>query len=421
MGQLLHIAHLGPITGACDIELNKWNILTGPQSSGKSTIAKSVFFFRTIPDDILDIALKANGKVDLIDALIKHLRQKFLNLFGPTYHLPDTMKLCWGQEGGADSITVSLRGNDRPGQGPNTINVKLSNPIRAMLNDWSSSWLYPLEPTPLAGLKRDLYALFGSLGDTIFIPAGRSTIALFTDPLYYMFNSLDETQRRSVDLVTYKFIDLILKIRPWFADYHGDANKESLLGAIQALSGKILNARYRYIDNQERLYLSGRNEYVKINFASSGQQEAVWIVNLLQYFLIEKKKGIFLIVEEPEAHLYPESQMLMADILSLFINEKNGNHAGLITTHSPYILGELNNQLLASKVGKPHWESAKAVLDKRAWINARDLCALHVQEGGCENALSDFGLIKNELIDGASEVINARGDDLIALLPEEDV
>ena len=141
---------------------------------------------------------------------------------------------------------------------------------------------------------------------------------------------------------------------------------------------------------------------------------------MLQYFLIEKKNDIFLIVEEPEAHLYPDSQMLMADMLSLFINKSKGHNAGLITTHSPYILGELNNLLLAGKVERSNQDRAKAIMDKRAWIEAKHFQALHVHGGGCENAVSDFGLIKNELIDGASGEINARCDDLIALLPEDD-
>ncbi|MCL1951331.1 MAG: ATP-binding protein [Oscillospiraceae bacterium] len=418
MGQILSISHLGPITGTCEISIEKWNILTGPQSSGKSTIAKSVYFFRTISDDILDIALKATGSLDIVDSLIKHLRHKFLNLFGPTYHLPDTMKLCWGDEYNADYVKVSLRQNFNPDQRPNTIMITLSDSIRGLLRKWSD-WVYPLGEAALANLKSELRALFGTLGDTVFIPAGRSTIALFTDPLYFMFQSMDEQQRRSLDLVTNKFIQLILRIRPWFADYRGETNKSSLLGAVQDLSSKILNANYRYVDSQERLYLSGRNEYVKINFASSGQQEAVWIINLLQYFLIEKKKGVFLIVEEPEAHLYPDSQMFMADILSLFINEKSGNHLGMITTHSPYVLGELNNLLLAGKIEKPNQDSARKILDKRTWIEAKQFQALHVHNGTCENAVSDFGLIKNELIDGASEEINERSDSLIALLPED--
>ena len=58
-------------------------------------------------------------------------------------------------------------------------------------------------------------------------------------------------------------------------------------------------------------------KYVKINFSSSGQQEAVWIFNLLYFYILRNKK-IFLIMEEPEAHLYPTSQKRMAEALGVF-------------------------------------------------------------------------------------------------------
>ena len=49
------------------------------------------------------------------------------------------------------------------------------------------------------------------------------------------------------------------------------------------------------------------NHYVKINFASSGQQEIVWILNLLVYYLLTDHP-VFFIIEEPESNLFPESQ-----------------------------------------------------------------------------------------------------------------
>lgn len=46
------INKLGPID-YCDFEINDFMIFTGPQASGKSTIAKSIFFFKNIRNLIL--------------------------------------------------------------------------------------------------------------------------------------------------------------------------------------------------------------------------------------------------------------------------------------------------------------------------------------------------------------------------------
>ena len=53
----LCIHHLGPIE-SCEIEISRFIVLTGEQASGKSTIAKAVYFFRTVKDEILSWIMK---------------------------------------------------------------------------------------------------------------------------------------------------------------------------------------------------------------------------------------------------------------------------------------------------------------------------------------------------------------------------
>ena len=47
------------------------------------------------------------------------------------------------------------------------------------------------------------------------------------------------------------------------------------------LIDKVLRGRYKFNSGEERIELPS-DRYVKINFASSGQQESVWILNLIQ-------------------------------------------------------------------------------------------------------------------------------------------
>ncbi len=39
------IHKLGPVDH-CELEINDFTVFTGPQASGKSTVAKSIFFFK---------------------------------------------------------------------------------------------------------------------------------------------------------------------------------------------------------------------------------------------------------------------------------------------------------------------------------------------------------------------------------------
>ena len=53
----LIVHNLGPIQD-CEIELENFCVLTGPQASGKSTVAKAIFFFRTIKEDCVSMYIK---------------------------------------------------------------------------------------------------------------------------------------------------------------------------------------------------------------------------------------------------------------------------------------------------------------------------------------------------------------------------
>ena len=164
---------------------------------------------------------------------------------------------------------------------------------------------------------------------------------------------------------------------------------------------------------------------VKINFSSSGQQEAVWIFNLLYFYILRNKK-IFLIMEEPEAHLYPTSQKHMAEALGVFAG---GGNAVLVTTHSPYILGQFNNMLYAGdlkeRVDSVLKERLYGILSPLAYLDPSTTCASFLSGGNLNNAMED-GLVCNEIIDEASVDINEVMENLLEVewdlntLEEED-
>jgi predicted ATPase len=55
----LRIHRLGPVRD-CDIQISDTMIFTGEQASGKSTIAKSVFFFKNIPNLLFGLLKKVS-------------------------------------------------------------------------------------------------------------------------------------------------------------------------------------------------------------------------------------------------------------------------------------------------------------------------------------------------------------------------
>ena len=91
---------------------------------------------------------------------------------------------------------------------------------------------------------------------------------------------------------------------------------------------------FHRVEYEKIVYDFESNKSVPINGASSGQQEAIRIIQDLFYLLYENQKS-FRIIEEPEAHLFPQAQKKLIELLSLVVNKTRSQI--IITTHSPYV------------------------------------------------------------------------------------
>ena len=86
-----------------------------------------------------------------------------------------------------------------------------------------------------------------------------------------------------------------------------------------------LKGDYQFVSGKEYIVVQDENtsnEKIPINFASSGQQEVLWLLNQ-PYVLMLKKENAFVIIEEPEAHLYPSLQNKVVEFISYFANVNN--------------------------------------------------------------------------------------------------
>jgi hypothetical protein len=273
--------------------------------------------------------------------------------------------------------------------------------------------------------RLELQKFFDDRYSVVYIPAGRSMLTLFAQQLSYIYTIMDEPLKRTLDYCTQKYIERILKIKTEFSEgliglmaYYGVNKRSSSLDKAMELINKILRGSYMADDNNERIALQN-GKYVKINFASSGQQESVWILNLLFYCLIQNRPYM-LIIEEPESHLFPQTQK---DIVELITLVANNGHSMLVTTHSPYVLGTLNNLLYAGffKESEKKEQASKRISDLY-WLDYRDFNAWFVRDGRLEDCMDrELHLIQNEKIDEISDVINQDYDYLFELRHGEEM
>lgn len=420
----MEIHNLGPIK-ECTMEIDNFTVLTGVQASGKSTIAKSVYFCRTIKDDIYEVILKRallkNGG-EVIPDVTSTLRNKFLQLFGSSGSMSSDMKLRYEYAGDTYmEVTLKLQ-NEAEYLAPAFVWFEFSRNINDLLAEQEEK-----RNINAVDLKNRITELFHDAQECIFIPAGRSLITLLTSQLNYMFATMDDEQKRSIDFCTQKYIERILKIRPLFTEgtdgliaQRKDINIPGveidmpLIKEMLFLIEKVLRGKYKYSDNEERLYLD-ESHFIKINYTSSGQQETVWIFNILLHLVLYNRKA-FIILEEPESHLYPQAQKDVVELLTLVYNQSNSI---FLTTHSPYILGALNNLIYANYLAqKPGLKRQVCDVIGERYHVKNDYNAYYLQDGKMQSCIEDEaegGLIVNEVIDGASVEINELYEKLFDL------
>ena len=341
----LIIHNLGSIDD-CELTYKPFTILTGEQASGKSTIAKALYYFRTVKDDMLEavssmLSLRPKHDEALVNVLRDIMRKKFLRMFGfPLRELRQGMEIQYFY---TEDYVITVRLVTAEAADRRILNIDFNAPLTEAINDYEKRIVFETEQMltkkTFASIVGDVNRLFGDDYYTVYLPSGRSTLSFI---LNYMrpFNFLGDA---GLDYCTEKYMDDISAIKTELTGgldglidyYYGEENNipKSWEKACE-LIGKVLCGNYRIDNGEERIVLDN-GKYVRINFASSGQQDALWITNLLFYYLVTNRPTMF-IIEEPESHLFPPSQKYIPELISLVCNQ---GHSVLVMTHSPYILG----------------------------------------------------------------------------------
>jgi predicted ATPase len=440
MSQRLTIHQFGPIADI-DIDVNDILVFIGSQASGKSTVSKAIFFFKSLKDDLYRYYLDCynqNKFNDPIFGFYKLIKQKFIKIYGYTVQ-PHNTKITYRYN---DEIEISIEASENGGIGypifSNELIInffKIINKLEVLHHDLNQnasifsssreiSTIKSKETALFEDISNQLNNIFGDEREVIYLPAGRSLITTLSQQRYNIDmgdNLLSDGKLRSdnlikLDYLMREFIDLIDQaklvckhgIDILIQDYILEKKQPNdtsikIIKIAQGIVNSILKGSYSYQNGIEKIEFADGKSTV-INFASSGQQEVVWIL-LIVFLLILNDSKVFLIIEEPEAHLFPVAQKQIIDLISLFANYSKNQV--LLTTHSPYILSSFNNLLYAHKLGVEEDKKEVAnIVDPHLWINPDRLDA-YILEDGTARTIVDrkMGLIQSAEIDRASDII----------------
>lgn len=190
--------------------------------------------------------------------------------------------------------------------------------------------------------------------DIQYFPASRSGFMLAFDEIvsglirdkYRGQTSSAKLTKPTIDFITkysdIKTSNLDIKniMSPKFRlNDNNEVQVNTLIGFLEKnlIKGKI--KEYKSDENYRNYYLeTGEKTKLDLHIISSSTLEILpFIVFLKDNTNI--KKSLF-VIEEPEAHLHPKAQIQMARFIVMLVNS---GAKVLVTTHSDYILGEINN------------------------------------------------------------------------------
>ncbi len=391
-------------------------VLVGEQARGKSLLAKLRYFFWEYQQGLVrNFQMRTRYPVRTvsleksIDEYVNRRISFFCELFPNIENVESVFSIIFETDEFSISIKRDRKGSKIKIKHSGTLDAFIEN-VQEVFNDinvylekeFSSKNKIKKTKSSLFGtnflFRRNFSSLlrervdFSSVPSVLYVPASRLFFATVQDNIFRLMDSsrFEDYEEYSLDPLSKRFASFWEGQKEILSDEFKNSkrNKDWFKEANKVLAGNyVYKNRIDYIENNW-------GETVKLKDASSGQQNVLPLLAAINGFPDKNKKKQLLIIEEPEAHLYPESQRALVKMIGEVVRTKDCK--AMITTHSPYIPACINNEI---KIADNDEDSL-------------DVTAYHVSDipdGSDENAediyYTKYGLINVNKLDEASTQI----------------
>lgn len=108
------------------------------------------------------------------------------------------------------------------------------------------------------------------------------------------------------------------------------------------------------------------------------------------------------IIEEPELNLFPNTQQELIYYILSVLNSSERNHQLVLTTHSPYILFSLNNCMMGGLVKNSIPEEERnGFASYRAWVDPKKVSIYEIHDGSLKSIQDEDGIIEDNYLNKA--------------------
>lgn len=173
---------------------------------------------------------------------------------------------------------------------------------------------------------------------------------------------------------------------------------------------RISHGEVRFVSRQRK----GDRFDLPLHQASSSVRG---LSDLYFYLRHAANRDQLLIVDEPESHLDTENQVQFARLLSKIV--KSGIRV-LITTHSDYIVKEINNLLMLGRLSLSRAERRRIGYREHVGLDGEDVQAYVAEGGGLRRCRADAYGLDFPVFDTTIDSINERSEDLTACVMESE-
>lgn len=405
----LSISNIGPIKNI-DIELNQFNVFIGPQSSGKSTIAKIISFCQWLEKDC--IVRQQSSHINKT-----FIRERFIDYHNISSYINDDSSFVYSGNvltisyaGGNVEITTKKEITDVqvsknayiPSERnviaiPGIFSTKMpDNYVSSFLDDWQQI---------RSKFGREAKVDILNLGESYFYDDTRNTDMLeMHNGKPFPLSQASSGLQSVTPLCVY-----IAYITEWIYSHVEDKSSDERKRIWDSAVAKTLYDQNRHeegkalsldiIYDERKTTGQLRDSFRKLsdmlqNANITGDDEVDSILKTIKGISDSLGKPVFsnIVIEEPELNLFPATQ---ADLMYYILSKVDHTRDNMvITTHSPYILYAVNNCILANIVkGNVEVEDRSDVdVPESVWVDGKKISVWELRDGYIKNQEKELNL-----------------------------
>ena len=420
----LHLENIGPIS-IVDIDLRRYNVFIGPQSSGKSTIAKMISLCSWMEKRAMttlseDVFLDNQEFIDHVSEY--HKMHGYFNKLSVVEYVSEFVQISYK----AEALSVKILD-------------KLSYKRKKILYIPSDRNLVAMPELErmVVGTNTNLRSFTYDWFDARKSYDKGHRLSILDLNMEYYYDKDEKVNKDKIIHTNGKTYDITLSdassglqsITPltlllnyfsnqYFSDYgkttsyEKDEEKKELEEKIALL--------YPFEKRASRLSLdTTSHSFAEIagKAAESTNELSVMASRRSLFSKLTTPNATNFIIEEPEQNLFPSTQAQLISSLLNICNAQEKQHSFTLTTHSPYILTQLNILLFAGLLQKQGKAEVVSEYVSDA-IAPEDLNVYAVQDDGTVISIidSETNMISQNYLDSVSEELSIKFQQLYRLL-----